>query len=93
MGCGFAAKLVLVVTGLVSCRVFAFSFLLGSCRNSAQTRLCLLLSNPQELPSELCSCEALMHLDVSKNRLLALPESFSALSHITQLSLTGAALG
>jgi hypothetical protein len=34
-----------------------------------------------------------MHLDVSKNRLLALPESFSALSHITQLSLTGVMKG
>jgi hypothetical protein len=49
-------------------------------------RLCPLL---QELPVELCSCTGLSHLDVSKNRLLSLPDQFSNLSSITQLSLTG----
>jgi len=38
---------------------------------------------------EVCSCIALHHLDVSKNRLLALPQHFSRLSLITQLNLTG----
>lgn len=47
------------------------------------------LCSLQELPAELCSCTGLSHLDVSKNRLLLLPEQFSNLSCITQLSLTG----
>lgn len=53
------------------------------------TLLSSLLSCLQEVPVEVCSCVALRHLDVSKNRLLALPEHFSRLSHITQLNLTG----
>lgn len=49
-----------------------------------------LSQHAQDIPAELCSCVNLRHLDVSKNRLLTLPEHFSSLSRITQLNLTGA---